>query len=116
MAVKNGLFDSHNILPLSTTLFSAQKDSTSTKHTSIHKIPPSTAIMRGTSSVGQGSVYEAGDKQSELDTAERYSEGVPNSHKPNDSSIYSQLSSFPIHADTPADTPHQRMSAPLPIG
>ncbi|MCJ1351175.1 MAG: hypothetical protein MMC33_001157 [Icmadophila ericetorum] len=41
--------------------------------------------MSGTSSVGQGSVYEAGDKQSELDTAERYSEGVPNSHKPNDS-------------------------------
>ncbi|KAI9721946.1 MAG: hypothetical protein M1812_001904 [Candelaria pacifica] len=45
--------------------------------------------MSGTSSVGQGSVYEAGDqrnyKNSELNDAERYKEGKVNSHKANDS-------------------------------
>ena len=46
--------------------------------------------MSGNSSVGQSTVYEAGDQrnapQSELETAERYKEGKPNSHKSNDSS------------------------------
>jgi hypothetical protein len=46
--------------------------------------------MSGTSSVGQASVYEAGDqrnyKDSELNTAERYNEGKEHSHKPNDPS------------------------------
>ena len=46
--------------------------------------------MSGTSSVGQASVYEAGDqrnvKKSELETAERYNEGKENSHKSTDSS------------------------------
>ncbi|MCJ1483593.1 hypothetical protein MMC06_003761 [Schaereria dolodes] len=45
--------------------------------------------MSGTSSVGQGSVYEAGDqrnsKNSEINDAERYKEGQPNSHLANDS-------------------------------
>ncbi|MCJ1328670.1 hypothetical protein MMC10_005347 [Thelotrema lepadinum] len=45
--------------------------------------------MSGQSSVGQGSVYEAGDqrnvKNDDLKTADRYNEGVSNSHKPNDS-------------------------------
>lgn len=49
--------------------------------------------MSGTSSVGQGSVYEAGDqrnvKKSEINEAERYKEGKANSHKANDSSIRS---------------------------
>ena len=48
--------------------------------------------MSGTSSVGQGSVYEAGDqrnaKNSEINEAERYKEGKPNSHKANDSSVF----------------------------
>ena len=47
--------------------------------------------MSGQSSVGQGSVYEAGDqrnvKNDDLKTADRYNEGVSNSHKPNDSSM-----------------------------
>ena len=46
--------------------------------------------MSGTSSVGQASVYEAGDqrnyKDEELNTADRYHEGKENSHKANDSS------------------------------
>ena len=46
--------------------------------------------MSGTSSVGQSSVYEAGDqrnaKASEINNAERFQEGKENSHKPNDSS------------------------------
>ncbi|MCJ1283267.1 hypothetical protein MMC26_002595 [Xylographa opegraphella] len=45
--------------------------------------------MSGTSSVGQSSVYEAGDqrnvKNSEIETADRYNEGKENSHKSNDS-------------------------------
>ncbi|MCJ1411656.1 hypothetical protein MMC19_005747 [Ptychographa xylographoides] len=45
--------------------------------------------MSGTSSVGQSSVYEAGDqrnvKDSEKETAERYKEGKENSHQSNDS-------------------------------
>ncbi|KAI9876094.1 MAG: hypothetical protein M1830_007352 [Pleopsidium flavum] len=45
--------------------------------------------MSGTSSVGQASVYEAGDqrnsKDSENDGAERFKEGKPNSHVANDS-------------------------------
>ena len=49
--------------------------------------------MSGTSSVGQGSVYEAGDqrnvKNSEIDERERYKEGQPHSHKANDSSMLS---------------------------
>ena len=48
--------------------------------------------MSGTSSVGQGSVYEAGDqrnsKNSEINNAERFKEGKANSHKANDSSIF----------------------------
>ena len=46
--------------------------------------------MSGTSSVGGPGVYEAGDqrnsKDSEINTAERYKEGQPHSHKANDSS------------------------------
>jgi len=49
--------------------------------------------MSGTSSVGQGSVYEAGDqrnsKNSDFKEAERFKEGKPNSHKANDSSMHS---------------------------
>ncbi|MCJ1261566.1 hypothetical protein MMC22_001431 [Lobaria immixta] len=45
--------------------------------------------MSGNSSVGQGSVYEAGDqrnyKDSEIQHADRYHEGTANSHKANDS-------------------------------
>ncbi|KAK8219273.1 hypothetical protein M8818_001007 [Zalaria obscura] len=45
--------------------------------------------MSGTSNVGQSSVYEAGDqrnyKNSEINDAERYKEGKPNSHLANDS-------------------------------
>ncbi|MCJ1441866.1 MAG: hypothetical protein MMC23_002358 [Stictis urceolatum] len=45
--------------------------------------------MSGTSSVGQASVYEAGDqrnvKNSEQNTAERFKEGQPHSHQANDS-------------------------------
>ncbi len=47
--------------------------------------------MSGTSSVGGRGVYEAGDqrnaKDSELNNAERYKEGQPNSHLANDSSM-----------------------------
>lgn len=50
------------------------------------------ATMSGQSSVGQSSVYEAGDQrnapQSERETAERYNEGKENSHKANDSSMF----------------------------
>ncbi|PNS18750.1 hypothetical protein CAC42_5289 [Sphaceloma murrayae] len=45
--------------------------------------------MSGTSSVGNSGVYEAGDqrtyKDSELNDAERFKEGKPNSHLANDS-------------------------------
>ncbi|KAL8948367.1 MAG: hypothetical protein Q9222_005438 [Ikaeria aurantiellina] len=45
--------------------------------------------MSGTSSVGGRGVYEAGDqrnvKDSEINDAERYKEGQPNSHVANDS-------------------------------
>ncbi len=48
--------------------------------------------MSGTSNVGGRGVYEAGDqrnvKDSEVNEAERYKEGQPNSHKANDSSTY----------------------------
>lgn len=48
--------------------------------------------MSGTSSVGQASVYEAGDqrnsKESETKPAERYHEGQKNSHLANDSSTF----------------------------
>jgi hypothetical protein len=51
--------------------------------------------MSGTSSVGQASVYEAGDqrnsKQSETNTADRYEEGTANAHKSNDSSMTAPL-------------------------
>ena len=46
--------------------------------------------MSGQSSVGQPSVYEAGDQrnppQSEINQAERYNEGTKHSHKNDDSS------------------------------
>ena len=46
--------------------------------------------MSGQSSVGQGSVYEAGDQRnpplSEIKQAERYNEGTKHSHKNDDSS------------------------------
>ena len=52
---------------------------------------PHLASMSGTSSVGNSTVYEAGDqrnaKNSEEGGPERYNEGVSNSHKPNDSSM-----------------------------
>lgn len=55
--------------------------------------------MSGNSSVGQRSVYEAGDqrnyKDSEIKTAERYKEGKENSHKSNDSSTPEQNLSLP---------------------
>ncbi|KAF2230097.1 hypothetical protein EV356DRAFT_492560 [Viridothelium virens] len=45
--------------------------------------------MSGTSNVGSSHVYEAGDqrnyKDSEINDAERYKEGKPNSHLANDS-------------------------------
>ncbi|KAL8680768.1 MAG: hypothetical protein Q9186_003056 [Xanthomendoza sp. 1 TL-2023] len=45
--------------------------------------------MSGTSNVGGAGVYEAGDqrnvKDSEVNQAERYKEGQPNSHKADDS-------------------------------
>ena len=54
------------------------------------QIDSPTTRMSGTSSVGQGSVYEAGDQRNEKredrETAARYNEGVQHSHKPNDSS------------------------------
>ena len=50
-----------------------------------------TANMSGTSSVGGRGVYEAGDqrtmKDSQINEAERYKEGQPNSHLANDSSM-----------------------------
>lgn len=53
--------------------------------------------MSGSSSVGQASVYEAGDqrnsKESETKHAERYHEGQKNSHLANDSSTF-----FPFSA------------------
>ena len=46
--------------------------------------------MSGTSNVGGRGVYEAGDqrnvKDSEINERERYKEGQPHSHLPNDSS------------------------------
>lgn len=54
--------------------------------------------MSGSSSVGQASVYEAGDqrnsKESESKHAERYHEGQKNSHLANDSSEFPF--SFPL--------------------
>lgn len=48
--------------------------------------------MSGTSKVGQGSVYEAGDQrnisQDEERSAERFHQGKENSHLPNDSSKF----------------------------
>lgn len=47
--------------------------------------------MSGNSKVGTSGVYEAGDqrnyKDSEMPHAERFEEGVENSHLPNDSSM-----------------------------
>lgn len=47
--------------------------------------------MSGMSNVGGRGVYEAGDqrnvKDSEVNEAERYKEGQPNSHLANDSSM-----------------------------
>lgn len=58
--------------------------------------------MSGYSSVGQASVYEAGDqrnsKESENKPAERYHEGQKNSHLANDSSSFP--SSFPLTTST----------------
>lgn len=54
--------------------------------------------MSGYSSVGQASVYEAGDqrnsKESEGQHAERYHEGQKNSHLANDSSTFPSFISF----------------------
>jgi len=51
--------------------------------------------MSGTSKVGQGAVYEAGDQRnppdSEVKQKDRYNEGQPNSHVPNDSSSWPTL-------------------------
>ena len=55
--------------------------------------------MSGQSSVGGPGVYQADDqrtaKNSEIGQADRYNEGQPHSHKPNDSSSW--LSIQPIH-------------------
>lgn len=55
--------------------------------------PKPNPTMSGNSSVGQGSVYEAGDqrnyKDSEAPHPERFHEGQVNSHKANDSSMFS---------------------------
>ena len=63
--------------------------------------------MSGTSNVGQGSVYEAGDqrnaKDSEINEAERYKEGKENSHKANDSSMSSPI---PAHFKTKKHAKH----------
>lgn len=54
--------------------------------------------MSGNSSVGTAGVYEAGDKRnykdSEINNAERFKEGKPNSHLANDSSILPLSFSF----------------------
>ena len=59
-----------------------------------------TLKMSGTSSVGQGSVYEDGDQRnppnSEIKEAERYKEGKPNSHLANDSSTSSSITLYLI--------------------
>lgn len=69
--------------------------SKNTIHSSTIKSHPSpitntTSIMSGTSSVGQASVYEAGDqrnsKDSEVNQKDHYHEGKENSHKSLDSS------------------------------
>ena len=57
----------------------------------IDSYPVFEAKMSGQSSVGTAAVYEAGDqrnlKDSEIPKADRYNEGVKNSHVPNDSSL-----------------------------
>lgn len=54
------------------------------------------STMSGNSSVGQASVYEAGDqrnsKDSEIQHPDRFHEGQVNSHKANDSSTFSRMS------------------------
>jgi len=68
--------------------------------------------MSGTSSVGQASVYEAGDqrnsKQSETNTADRYEEGTANAHKSNDSkdqrSIANRLANEESKGDKDTDS------------
>lgn len=68
-----------------------------------------------TSNVGGSGVYEAGDqrnvKASEVNDAERYKEGQPNSHKANDSSTPLDASHILVNrADEFA--PSQRTSDP----
>ena len=69
--------------------------------------------MSGQSSVGQGSVYEAGDqrnlKNEDIKTADRFEEGVANSHKPNDSSR-----SLTENSLLKTDYKFKRMSGVLP--
>ncbi|MCJ1399733.1 hypothetical protein MMC11_002935 [Xylographa trunciseda] len=73
--------------------------------------------MSGTSSVGQSSVYEAGDqrnvKNSEIETAERYNEGKENSHKATDSkderSIANRLANEEKKSDGDDDSKETQM-------
>ena len=58
--------------------------------------------MSGTSNVGGRGVYEAGDqrnvKNSEIQEADRYNEGQPNSHVPTDSSkLSSCVTALVVH-------------------
>jgi hypothetical protein len=73
--------------------------------------------MSGNSSVGQASVYEAGDqrnyKQSEINKSEPYNEGKTNSHDTLDSSEFGfDDPAVPVYRDMLLTT-LQRMSDPL---
>lgn len=63
--------------------------------------------MSGTSNVGNSQVYEAGDqrnyKDSEINNAERFKEGKPNSHQALDSSRSSSFSCLTTRTDTSAE-------------
>lgn len=84
------------VLPLEISpLLKHKRDPRSIHHSSIHPqlfTKETTAIMSGNSSVGQASVYEAGDqrnyKASEINQADPYNEGKVNSHDTLDSSMF----------------------------
>jgi hypothetical protein len=69
------------------------------------------------SNVGSANIYEAGDqrnyKQSELHDRERYQEGKPNSHLPNDSSTWSSHNYNTARTSTTLSMPLQPQNRPL---
>ena len=71
--------------------------------------------MSGTSSVGQGQVYEAGDqrnyKDSEINERDRYKEGKEHSHISNDSSPLARTARSPRRAKTKFSPEDQRSIA-----